>query len=182
VDRDELADRARVHEVGLNEHPPAQHGDQRGDHGDDAHRLKITRVRASVAMRSIARLNPSIVQGRWVLLDEGGDGGVYIFVFATDLDGSSTGDSWVERTLAEEEASSADEIEGDWIRIGAPLPYCQQDWVWPVRVAGRESGDPRFGELERLVDGKWVPFDPKVDVVPTVEEAIREAVVLSRRQ
>jgi hypothetical protein len=49
-------------------------------------------------------------------------------------------------------------------------------------VAGREIGAPRFGELERLVRRRWVPFDPQIDAVPTVKEAIREAVALTRRQ
>jgi hypothetical protein len=130
------------------------------------------------AVRSIARLDPKSEQGRWLLLDEA-DGGVYAFPLASDLDGSLTGDSWHSGRLADWEAYHADEIQGEWIAIGAPLPYCQQDWIWPVRVAGREAGTPRFGELERLVNRKWMPFDPRVDAVPTVEEAIREAVALS---
>ena len=132
-------------------------------------------------MRSIARLDPnSVVQGRWLLLDEADDG-VYSFVFASDLDGSSTGDSWHSGRLALFEATYADDIRGAWIAVPR-LPYCQQDWVWPVRVVGREVGSPRFGKLERLINRRWVPFDPKVDVVPTVEEAIREAVALSKRR
>jgi hypothetical protein len=132
-------------------------------------------------VRSIARLDPKTEQDRWLLLDEA-DGGVYVFAFASDLDGSSTGDSWISGRLADAEAHYADTIRGEWIAIGAPLPYCQQDWIWPVRVAGRESDQPRFGAFERLVGREWTPFDPKVDPVATVEEAIREAVALSRRQ
>ena len=109
------------------------------------------------------------------------DGGVYSFVFRSELDGSSTGDSWHSGRLADWEAYHADEIQGAWIAVPR-LAYCQQDWIWPVRVAGREAGKPRFGELERLVNRKWMPFDPEVDAVPTVEESIREAVALSRRQ
>jgi len=132
-------------------------------------------------VRSIARLDPQTEWGCWLLLDEA-DGGIYVFPFASDLDGSSTGDSHVSGGLADVEAYYADAIEGEWIAIGAALPYCQQDWIWPVRVAGRESGKPRFGELERLVGRVWMPFNPKVDAVPTVEEAIREAVALSKRR
>lgn len=132
------------------------------------------------AVRSIGRLDPSTSSGCWLLLDEADDG-VYLFEFMSDLDGSSTGDSFYSGRLADAEATYADDIQGEWIRIGSPLPHCQQDWVWPVRVAGRESGNPRFGELERLTRREWVPFDPKADAVPTVVEAIREAVTQSRR-
>jgi hypothetical protein len=132
-------------------------------------------------VRSIARFNPKTERGRWLLLDEA-DGGVYVFEFESDLDGSSKGDFFYSGPLKDAEVVYADAIEGDWIAIGAPLQYCQQDWIWPVRVAGREIGAPRFGELERLVRRRWVPFDPQIDAVPTVKEAIREAVALTRRQ
>jgi hypothetical protein len=35
------------------------------------------------------------------------------------------------------------------------LEYCQQDWIEPVRVIGRNEGQPQWGRLEKLVDGRW---------------------------
>jgi hypothetical protein len=68
--------------------------------------------------------------------------------------------------------------ENEWIEIGDRLPYCADDCVSPVRVAGREIGKPR-GELERLIDGEWVPIGPD-NPMPTIEEAIRQAVELTK--
>lgn len=49
----------------------------------------------------------------------------------------------------------------DWFNISDPEPYCQHDWINPVRVKGREIGKPQFGTLERLINGRWVEFNPK---------------------
>jgi len=61
--------------------------------------------------------------------------------------------------LAEEVAKIEYGIQhSDWIQINDPLPNCQHDFIRPVRVPGREKGNPQWGSLEELRDGKWVPF------------------------
>jgi len=54
-----------------------------------------------------------------------------------------------------------DEIdEKGWIDIEDPLPYCQHDAFLPVRVKGRDMGNPQWGKFEILKDGKWVDYEP----------------------
>ena len=54
-----------------------------------------------------------------------------------------------------------DEIdERGWIDIDDPLPYCQHDAFIPVRVKGRETGNPEWGKYETIVDGEWVEYKP----------------------
>lgn len=45
--------------------------------------------------------------------------------------------------------------EDGWHEIDDPLPYCQHDTFLPIRVKGRDLGEPVWGELEILKDGKW---------------------------
>ncbi|MDE7426166.1 MAG: hypothetical protein K2N51_21115 [Lachnospiraceae bacterium] len=49
-----------------------------------------------------------------------------------------------------------DEIdEQGWIHIEDPLPDCQHDAFLPIRVKGRDSGNPQWEQLEILEDGVW---------------------------
>ncbi len=50
--------------------------------------------------------------------------------------------------------------ERGWIDIDDPLPNCQHDAFIPIRVKGRDTGNPEWGNLEALVDGEWVEYDP----------------------
>ena len=52
-----------------------------------------------------------------------------------------------------------DEIdEQGWIKIDDPLPDCQHDCVLPIRVKGRNTGDPQWGQYEILVNENWVDY------------------------
>lgn len=53
--------------------------------------------------------------------------------------------------------------ERGWTEIDDPLPGCQHDAFVPLRVKGRNTGSPRWGEYEILRDGKWTDFDPVSD-------------------
>lgn len=46
--------------------------------------------------------------------------------------------------------------EKGWIPIDDPLPYCQHDAFLPIRVKGRDIGEPQWGKLEilEMVNGK----------------------------
>lgn len=50
--------------------------------------------------------------------------------------------------------------ENGWIIIEDPLPFCQHDAFLPVRVKGRDTGNPVWGQYEILQDGRWVPYEP----------------------
>jgi hypothetical protein len=47
-----------------------------------------------------------------------------------------------------------------WSILEDPLPYCQHDCPFPVRVKGRECGTPQWGRYERLENGEWKDFVP----------------------
>lgn len=125
-------------------------------------------------MRKVAKTTKDGVDAQWIILFACPDG-VYVFPCASDLDGSAIGDEWY-ATVAEADAACLD-VYGvrseDWRIVADPLPGCQHDWLCPVRVPGREAGTPRWGELERLVDGTWRPVDPS-ERVPTIPELIEE--------
>ena len=48
--------------------------------------------------------------------------------------------------------------ERGWIGIEDPLPGCQHDAFIPLRVKGRDTGNPKWGAWEVLKDGKWVDY------------------------
>ena len=45
-----------------------------------------------------------------------------------------------------------------WLEMEDPLPDCQHDAFMPIRVKGRESGNPEWGSYEALIDGQWVEY------------------------
>ncbi len=48
--------------------------------------------------------------------------------------------------------------ERGWIQLEDPLPDCQQDAFLPIRVKGRNTGTPQWGQLEILKDGVWKDY------------------------
>lgn len=85
------------------------------------------------------------------------DNGVYLFHYAAPEDGPADGDQWFESVSECDEACLSEFGIGckDWITISDPLEGCQQDWITPVRVKGRNIGKPQWGHFERLEDGEW---------------------------
>jgi len=54
-----------------------------------------------------------------------------------------------------------DLTEGEWLfKIDDPLPYCQHDCILPIRVKGRQTGNPQWGNYEILSNGNWVDYKP----------------------
>jgi hypothetical protein len=83
--------------------------------------------------------------------------GVYLFLFEIDEDGACFADLWFESLedalkTAQEEYGISREL---WREIPDPPEHCQQDWISPARIPGRESGNPQWGKLEVFKDGKW---------------------------
>lgn len=50
--------------------------------------------------------------------------------------------------------------ERGWIDIADPLPDCQVDAFLPIRIKGRNTGNPEWGKLEILEDDEWVEYHP----------------------
>ncbi|NQV27006.1 MAG: hypothetical protein HQ518_21865 [Rhodopirellula sp.] len=83
--------------------------------------------------------------------------GVYLFLFETEEDGGCSADLWFETVEdALETAQQEYSVDSErWHKIHDPPQFCQQDWIAPARIPGRESGNPQWGKLEVLKDGKW---------------------------
>jgi hypothetical protein len=89
------------------------------------------------------------------------DSGAYLFGYRSLKDGPADFDEWYE-TVVEAEAACLDSYgiqTNDGQLIDDPMEGCQQDWIDPVRVRGRISGRPEFGNFERFEDGVWKPID-----------------------
>jgi hypothetical protein len=106
-------------------------------------------------MRKIAKTqqHPDI---RQVIIDQSADG-FYVFPCASLDDGFAIGDQWYESLEDAELACLAEYgiVHTDWQVIPDALEYYQQDWIEPVRVIGRNQGQPQWGRLEKRVDGRW---------------------------
>lgn len=126
-------------------------------------------------MRKIARVSDPLADVRWEIVHATNDG-IYAFLRSSEYDGPATGEEWYP-SLSDADSACAQKygITGsDWLAIADPLPDCQQDWISPVRVAGRVSGAPRWGGYERLVDGEWTRIDASSFRL-TIEAAIQQA-------
>ena len=114
-------------------------------------------------MRKIANVKNNNPRAKRIMIYET-DNEVYLFPLATMEDGSGRGDDWYETV---EEADNLCEIEydikpEDWEYIDDPLEYCQDDWIAPVRIKGRNIGKPEWGKFERLENGIWKEFEPEL--------------------
>ena len=88
------------------------------------------------------------------------DEGAYLFYFNTWVDAPSTKDYLYIDT---EEADAFCWIEfnirpDDWINIKDPQEGCQQDFIAPTRIKGRDVGYPQYGNYQRF-NGKWFDID-----------------------
>ena len=92
-----------------------------------------------------------------------GEFGSYLFGYKNTEDSSSVFDELYdsEDDAMESSLTKYGVKNSDWTEISDPEPYCQHDWINPVRVKGREIGKPEFGRFERLINGEWTEFEPK---------------------
>ena len=115
-------------------------------------------------MRRVALVSNGEEGVRRVIQFATGDG-VYLFLSRSDEDRGSFADEWYAtvQDAAEECLKRFGIKESDWRTVPDPKPFCQHDWIAPVRVKGRADGRPEWGQLERFVDGKWVDLkdDPE---------------------
>ncbi len=84
--------------------------------------------------------------------------GCYIFLYDKDEDCSCKHDYLQDDLeIAKEFCKEEYGINyDDWVKISDPQVDCQDDWIAPVRVKGREKGKPQWGEFEKLDNGKWI--------------------------
>ena len=88
--------------------------------------------------------------------------GVYLFGYHSAEDGPAAFDEWY-GSLDEADLVALERYgigAEDWQTISDPQENCQQDWIAPVRVKGRDTGNPQWGVYERLEEGEWKPIKP----------------------
>ncbi|MFN8454969.1 MAG: hypothetical protein U0401_09940 [Anaerolineae bacterium] len=84
--------------------------------------------------------------------------GVYLFIYQIEEDGGCSSDLWFE-TIEDAQEAAQDEYGvklDEWVEIPDPPEHCQQDWIAPARIPGREIGNPQWGKLEVFKDGEWI--------------------------
>lgn len=110
-------------------------------------------------MRYIATVAQPASEVKRLMIHDSPDG-VYLFGFDNLTDGGALWDEWYE-TLADAQVVADTQYAvsaSDWQIIPDPLENCQQEWITPVRIKGRNEGTPQWGQLERLENGIWVDF------------------------
>ncbi len=83
---------------------------------------------------------------------------VYVFCYDTWQDAASIGD-YLYETLEDAEEYCRVEYNikpSDWIDIADPQQGCQQDFILPTKVKGKEEGNPQWGCFQSLYNGKWM--------------------------
>ena len=106
---------------------------------------------------NLTEINSEIVR----LMIYNDENGTYLFGYDKLEDSDAVFDQWYE---SENEALEVCLVEYKidktlWIEIPNPMENCQHDWINPVRIKGRENGNPQFGKLEKWIDGKWIDID-----------------------
>ena len=81
--------------------------------------------------------------------------GVYLFEYRSPDAAMCSSDRLYESAEAVYDDWNGLIDERGWIGIEDPLPGCQHDAFWPIRVKGRDTGKPEWGKYEVLRDGKW---------------------------
>ena len=87
-----------------------------------------------------------------------GDNGIYVFLYDSPDAVFCSADEYYEN---EEDALDdwEDKIGPDgWHTVDDPLPGCQQDCILPIRVKGRDIGNPQWGRYEILIGGEWKDY------------------------
>ena len=108
-------------------------------------------------MRRVALVPRRDLDVKRVILFAAGNGALLFLSRSTD-DAGCFADEWFESVDAANLACAARfGIEASmWLDVPDPEPGCQEDWIAPVRVRGRELDQPEWGVLERYENGSWV--------------------------
>jgi hypothetical protein len=114
-------------------------------------------------MRKLGLLKPNNDIAQSVLLYQMETGETYAFLYKFKEDDFVYADEWYE-SLTDAEEVYTDRINGEWIVIADPLPFCQSDAIMPIRVKGRDKEPlhPHWGEYEILIDGEWKEYISKL--------------------
>ena len=113
-------------------------------------------------MRKLALLKSDETNAERVMLYQLETGETYASLYKSPNDDFAYADEWYESLLDAEE-SYQHRIDGEWIVIADPLPFCQHDAILPIRIKGRdkEPPQPQWEEYEILVNGEWKKYKLK---------------------
>ncbi len=120
-------------------------------------------------MRFLARVH-NHPQIKRLMAHVTGDGSCLLYSYDSDHDTACLADDWFENPdQAFDHCARNYGVErNDWFVIAATAPHCQDDWITPTRIPGRETGNPDWGRLQMLIDGRWTEVDmhslPKVAI------------------
>lgn len=89
-------------------------------------------------MRKHALLKSNKEKAKRVMLYQLETGQTYAFLYKSPNDDLAYADEWYE-SLSDAEESYQHRIDGEWIVIADPLPYCQHDAILPIRIKGRDK-------------------------------------------
>ena len=108
-------------------------------------------------MRLIANVKIEGSNAVRLMICHQGPNEVYVFGYTLLDDGPSAWDChYTELEDAYEMGEDYGIQKADWKQIGDTLEFCQDDWINPVRVKGRDVGVLQWGSYEKLDNGKWV--------------------------
>ena len=113
-------------------------------------------------MRYISKSQIRDSEVKRLMIHDAADG-VYLFEYDTAGDGPCSADflfSTLEGAFESCKVRYGLELS-DWEQIPDSPEYCQQDWIEPVRVVGRSTGNPQWGRFERLIGGTWMELVEK---------------------
>ena len=111
-------------------------------------------------MRQWAHLKPDSQSAYRKIMLYASQDGVYVFLYDAPEAVFCTEDEFYE-TMEDALSAWEDQVGSEgWHVIEDPLPGCQQDSIEPIRVKGMDTGLPRWGQYEILVDGIWSEFRP----------------------
>ncbi len=89
------------------------------------------------------------------------DEGVYLYIYSSLADNFCVGDEWY-KSVEDAKRVCKDKYEigaEEWQVIDDPIEGCQGDWLNPVRIKGRDFGNPEWGKFERFENGSWKDFN-----------------------
>jgi biofilm protein TabA len=92
-----------------------------------------------------------------------GNGSCLLYIYDSDFDTPCIKDQWYE-SIEDAFNVSNEEFGVDrnsWLVVGVTPEHCQDDWITPARIPGRETGSPAWGRLQLLLDAKWTEVDMK---------------------
>ena len=83
---------------------------------------------------------------------------VYVYIYNSAQAQICFADEWFPSVADAEDTWGPMIAAPGWVLIDDPLPGCQNDCFLPIRVKGRDTGNPAWGSYELYKDGHWVEY------------------------